>query len=41
MPRDAFRDIPSWESIAPIRKPLANGDLFNWITENGAGLLAR
>jgi putative spermidine/putrescine transport system substrate-binding protein len=41
MPRDAFRDIPSWESIAPIRKPLANGDLFNWITENGAGLLAQ
>jgi putative spermidine/putrescine transport system substrate-binding protein len=41
MPQDAFRDIPTWEQISAIRKPLANGDLFNWITENGAGLLAR
>ena len=41
MPSDAFDDIPTWEEIAPIRKPLVNNDLFNWIKENGADLLAR
>ena len=41
MPTDAFADIPTWEEIAPIRKPLANNDLFNWIKENGADLLAK
>src|SRR5262249_19549054 len=39
MPTNAFRDIPSWEEISRIRKPLANDELFTWITENGAGLL--
>jgi len=41
MPASAFADIPKWEDIASIRKPLANNELFNWITENGAGLLAK
>ena len=41
MPADAFKDIPTWKEIAPIRKPLANNDLFNWITEHGSGLLAK
>jgi putative spermidine/putrescine transport system substrate-binding protein len=41
MPKGAFDDIPTWEEIAPIRKPLVNNDLFNWIKENGADLLAK
>ncbi len=41
MPASAFDDIPKWEDIAHIRRPLANNDLFNWITVNGAGLLAK
>lgn len=41
MPPEAFADIPTWDQIASIRKPLANNDLFKWITENGASLLAQ
>lgn len=39
MPKSAFRDIPTWQTVQKFRTPLENNDLYTWLTKNGMQFL--
>lgn len=39
MPKKAFADIPTWQTVEKFRTPLRNSELYTWLTQNGMQLI--